>query len=123
VATRVITKIRFVPDGKGITVDLTGYEGMLRIHDVHVTRAHGFSDLVGIAVNTSGHDLAYVQLGCSLLDRDGAVLANVIDNREAWPAGATWGFDCSAEVAATGGIVRVDEGRLTTRAAVPRPPC
>jgi hypothetical protein len=96
------------PNGEGIIVEVSGYEGLIDIHDVHLRRAYGFSDLVGIAVNTSGRDLTYVQLGCTLLDREGRVLANVIDNRESWPDGATWGFDCSAEVKATGGIVRVD---------------
>jgi hypothetical protein len=102
------TRPRYVPNGKAITVEIGGYEGSVEIHDVHLRHAYGFSDLVGIAVNTSGRDLTYVQLGCSLLDGQGRVLANVIDNRETWPAGATWGFTCSAEVDATGGIVRVD---------------
>jgi hypothetical protein len=98
----------FVPNGKGVTVELGGSVGLIEIHDVHLRHAYGFSDLVGIAVNTSDRDLAYVQLGCTLLDGKGRVLANVIDNRETWAAGATWGFTCSAEVDATGGIVRVD---------------
>jgi hypothetical protein len=101
-------KSTLVPNGKDITVELTGYEGVVQIHDVHLTRAYGFSDLIGIAVNQSGEEIAYAQLGCTLLDAKGRVLANVIDNREHWPAGASWGFDCTAEVDATGGIVRVD---------------
>ncbi len=98
----------FAPNGSGITVETTGYTDLLEIRDVQLTRAYGFSDLIGIAVNTSGRDLEYVEIGCSLLDAGGRVVANVIDNREVWPAGATWGFDCSAEVEATGGVVRVD---------------
>jgi hypothetical protein len=101
-------KTKWIPDGRGIVVELIGYEDVVEIHDVHLNHAYGFSDLVGIAVNKSGHELSYMQLGCSLLDTRGRVLANVIDNRETWPAGASWGFDCSAEVNATGGIVRVD---------------
>jgi cell division protein FtsB len=97
-----------VPNGKGVVVETEGYEDLIQVHDVHLTHAYGFSDLVGIAVNTSGRNLSYVQLGCSFLDARGRVLANVIDNRESWPAGSSWGFDCGAEVNATGGIVRVD---------------
>jgi cell division protein FtsB len=97
-----------VPNGKGVVVETKGYADLIQIHDVHLTHAYGFSDLVGIAVNMSGRNLSYVQLGCSFLDAKGRVLANVIDNRESWPAGSSWGFDCGAEVKATGGIVRVD---------------
>jgi hypothetical protein len=107
-AAAAAAKPALVPNGKRITVELTGYEGVVQIHDVHLTKAYGFSDLIGIAVNESGKDIAYAQLGCTLLDAKGRVLANVIDNRENWPAGASWGFDCTAEVDATGGIVRVD---------------
>jgi hypothetical protein len=99
---------RFAPNGAGITVETTGYADLVQIHDVQLTRAYGFADLIGIAVNTSGRDLEYVEIGCSLLDGEGRVMANVIDNREAWPAGASWGFTCSAEAEATGGVVRVD---------------
>ena len=95
-------------NGKDVTVELTGYEDVLDIHDVRLTHAYGFSDLIGIAVNKSGKTITYAQLGCTFLDGKGRVVSNVIDNREKWPAGASWGFDCSAEVDATGGIVRVD---------------
>jgi hypothetical protein len=108
VVTKEVPVPTRVPNGKKITVETTGFEEVVEVYDVHLTHAYGFSDLVGIAENTGGESLEYVQIGCTFLDAQGRVLANVIDNRETWAPGATWGFDCSAEVDATGGVVRVD---------------
>lgn len=111
VETKTVTETvaRWIPNGKGISVEVTGFEDMIRIHDVQVTHSFGYSDLIGIAVNKSGRTISYAQLGCTFLDRQGKVLANQIANKQDWAAGATWGFVCSAETDATGGIVRVDE--------------
>ncbi len=111
VRTETVTETvtEYVPNGETVSVEVTGYEGMIRIYDVQLTREYGFSDLIGIAENTSGRVIAYAQLGCSFLDRDGRLLAAAMDNKQDWRPGQTWGFTCSAEVDATGGIVRVDE--------------
>lgn len=108
VVTRKVPVPTRVPNGNEISVETTGFEDVVEVFDVQLTHAYGFSDLVGIARNNGEETIAYVQIGCSFLDAKGRVLANVIDNRENWAPGATWGFDCSAEVDATGGIVRVD---------------
>jgi hypothetical protein len=105
--TKTVTK--WVPDGEGVQVEVTGYEGMVELRDVQITRSYGYTDLIGIAVNTSGQTLSYAQLGCTFLDADGGVLANQIDNKQNWLPDQTWGFDCSGQVRATGGILRVDE--------------
>jgi hypothetical protein len=111
VETTVVTKEvpRWVPNGKDVTVETTGFGGMIKIHDVSLTHAYGYSDLIGIAVNDSGRTISYVQLGCTFLGADGRILANEIVNRQSWAPGQTWGFDCSGQVDATGGILRVDE--------------
>lgn len=101
--------IRWIPNGEGISVELTGYEGQIGIRDVQITQAYGFSDLIGIAVNKSGRTISYAQLGCTFLAEDGTVLANSMVNKLNWAPGQTWGFDCSAQVDAAGGIMRVDE--------------
>jgi len=103
------TVTRWVPNGKDVTVELTGFEDLVAIHDVHLTRQYGYSDLIGIAVNRSGEVISYAQLGCSFLDEDGRLLASGIDNKQDWRPGQSWGFVCSADVDATGGILRVDE--------------
>jgi len=103
------TVTRWVPNGKDVTVELTGFEDLVAIHDVHLTRQYGYSDLIGIAVNRSGDVISYAQLGCSFLDGEGQLLASGIDNKQDWQPGQSWGFVCSAEVDATGGILRVDE--------------
>jgi hypothetical protein len=103
------TVTRWVPDGKDVTVELTGFEGLVKIHDVQLTHSFGYSDLIGIAVNRSGEVISYAQLGCSFLDEDGRLLASGIDNKQGWQPGQSWGFVCSADVDATGGILRVDE--------------
>ena len=110
VQTKTVTKTvpKWIPDGAAVTVEITGFEGTAEIHDVQLTQAFGFSDLVGIAVNTSPGTISYAELGCTFVDAAGNVLANGIVNRTDWPAGASWGFDCSAQVVATGGILRVD---------------
>ena len=108
VVTKKVPVPQPVPNGREISVETTGFEDVVEVFDVHLTHAYGFSDLVGIARNIGEESIAYVQIGCTFLDAKGRVLANVIDNREDWAPGATWGFDCSAEVGATGGIVRVD---------------
>jgi hypothetical protein len=105
--TKTVTK--WVPNGRAVHVEITGYEGMLELRDVQITHSYGYTDLIGIAVNTSGQTLSYAQLGCSFLDEDGTVLANQIDNKQNWLPNQTWGFDCSGQVRATGGILRVDE--------------
>ncbi|GIV00595.1 MAG: hypothetical protein KatS3mg014_2210 [Actinomycetota bacterium] len=107
--TETVTETVYVPNGRGVSVEVTGYEGMVRIYDVQLTHAYGYSDLIGIAENTSGRVISYAQLGCSFLDRDGRLLATSMDNKQDWRPGQTWGFVCSAEVDATGGILRVDE--------------
>lgn len=111
VETKTVTETvpRWVPNGKGVEVELTGFEGQVEIHDVQLTHAYGYSDFVGIAVNRSGQTVSYAQLSCTFLDADGKILANEIVNRQDWAPGQSWGFDCSGQVDATGGIVRVDE--------------
>jgi hypothetical protein len=111
VQTKAVTKTvtKWVPDGSSVTVETTGFESMIEIHDVQITQAFGFSDLVGIAINSTGGTVSYAELGCSFLDAHGKVLANAIVNRTDWAAGASWGFDCSAQVTATGGVLRVDQ--------------
>jgi hypothetical protein len=105
--TETVTK--WVPNGDGVQVEVTGFEGMIELRDVQITHSYGYTDLIGIAVNTSGQTLSYAQLGCTFLDADGTVLANQIDNKQTWLPDQTWGFDCSGQVRATGGILRVDE--------------
>lgn len=107
--TETVTETVYVPNGEGVSVEVTGFEGMVRIYDVQLTHSYGYSDLIGIAENTSGRVIAYAQLGCSFLDRDGRLLAAGMDNKEDWRPGQSWGFVCSAEVDATGAILRVDE--------------
>ncbi len=111
VETKVVTKTvpRWVPNGKAVEVEMTGFAGLIGIHDVQLTHAYGYTDLIGIAVNKSGRTISYVELGCSFVDADGRLLANQIVNRQNWAPGQTWGFDCSGQVDATGGILRVDE--------------
>ena len=111
VKTEVVTKKvrRWVPDGTGIEVDTTGFEDRIAIHDVQLTRAYGYSHLIGIAINQSGETLSYAQLGCTFVDADGRLLANEMVNKATWAPGQSWGFDCSAQVDATGGMLRVDE--------------
>jgi hypothetical protein len=111
VETRTVTKsvTRWIPNGKGITVDVTGFEGRIQIHDVQLTHAFGYTDLIGIAVNKSAQTISYAQLGCSFLGPDGRLLAAGMDNKQNWQPGQSWGFDCSGQVNATGGILRVDE--------------
>jgi hypothetical protein len=111
VKTEVVTKkvSRWVPDGTGIEVDTTGFEDRIAIHDVQLTRAYGYSHLIGIAINRSGETLSYAQLGCTFVDADGRLLANEMVNKATWAPGQSWGFDCSAEVDAAGGMLRVDE--------------
>jgi hypothetical protein len=103
------TVTRWVPNGETVTVEVTGFEGTVELRDVQLTHAYGFSDLIGIAINTSGQTISYAQLGCTFLNADGAVVANAIDNKQNWLPDQTWGFSCSAQVRATGGILRVDE--------------
>jgi hypothetical protein len=103
------TVTRWVPNGKDVTVELTGYEDLVAIHDVQLTHSYGYSDLIGIAINRSGAVISYAQLGCSFLDEEGRLLASGIDNKQDWQPGQSWGFVCSADVNATGGILRVDE--------------
>lgn len=103
------TVVKWVPSGSEVTVELTGFEGLVGIHDVQLTHQYGYSDLIGIAVNRSGEVISYAQLGCSFLDEDGRLLASGIDNKQDWRPGQSWGFVCSADVDATGGILRVDE--------------
>jgi hypothetical protein len=111
VKTKVVTKKvrRWVPDGTGIDVDTTGFENRIAIHDVQLTRAYGYSHLIGIAINRSGETLSYTQLGCTFVDEDGRLLANEMVNKATWVSGQSWGFDCGAQVDATGGMLRVDE--------------
>jgi hypothetical protein len=105
--TKTVTK--WVPNGRAVQVEVTGYEGMVELRDVQISHSYGYTDLIGIAVNTSGQTLSYAQLGCTFVDEDGTVLANHIDNKQNWLPDQTWGFDCSGQVRATGGILRVDE--------------
>ena len=111
VETKTVTEevIRWVPNGTDVAVELTGFEGIVGIHDVQITRSYGFTDIVGIAVNQSDQTLSYAQLGCTFLDKDGNVMANAMTNKQGWAPGQSWGFTCSAQVDATGGILRVDE--------------
>jgi hypothetical protein len=111
VKTEVVTKKvpRWVPNGKRIEVDTTGFEDRIAIHDVQLTRAYGYSHLIGIAINRSAETLSYAQLGCTFVDADGRLLANEMVNKATWAPGQRWGFDCSAQVDATGGMLRVDE--------------
>jgi hypothetical protein len=111
VETETVTEevVRWVPNGEGVAVEITGFEGVIGIHDVQITQAYGFTDIVGIAVNESGHTISYAQLGCTFLDEDGKVLANAITNKQGWAPEQSWGFTCSAQVDSTGGILRVDE--------------
>jgi hypothetical protein len=104
-----VTETVYVPNGEEVTVEVTGFEGLVRIYDVQLTHSYGYSDLIGIAENTSGRTISYAQLGCSFLDREGRLLAAGMDNKQDWRPGQTWGFVCSAEVDATGAILRVDE--------------
>jgi|SRR5512132_1683722 hypothetical protein len=106
-ATKTVTK--WVPNGEAVTVEVTGYQDMIQVRDVQITHSYGYTDLIGIAVNTSGQTLSYAQLGCTFLDADGNVLANQMDNKQNWLPDQTWGFDCSGQVRGTGGILRVDE--------------
>jgi hypothetical protein len=105
--TKTVTK--WVPNGDAVTVEVTGYEDMIQVRDVQITHSYGYTDLIGIAVNTSGQTLSYAQLGCTFLDADGNVLANQMDNKQNWLPDQTWGFDCSGQVRGTGVILRVDE--------------
>lgn len=107
--TEIVTETVYVPNGEEVSVEVTGFEGMIRIYDTQLTHSYGYSDLIGIAENTSGRTIAYAQLGCSFLDRSGRLLAAGMDNKQDWRPGQTWGFVCSAEVDATGAILRVDE--------------
>lgn len=109
--TKTVTKTvpRWVPDGDGVEVETTGFEDQIEIHDVQLTHAYGYSDLIGIAVNRSGRTISYAELGCTFLGADGELLANEIVNRQSWAPGQSWGFDCAGQVDATGGILRVDE--------------
>jgi hypothetical protein len=111
VETQTVTEevLRWVPNGSEVSVEVTGFADLIAIHDVQVTHAYGFTDLVGIAVNRSGATVSYAQLGCTFLDADGNVLANGMVNKQSWAPGQSWGFTCSAQVDATGGILRVDE--------------
>jgi hypothetical protein len=107
IVTRTISK--WVPSGKGVTVDTTGFSTQIEIHDVQLTRALGFTDLVGIAINRSDQAISYAELGCTFVDGSGQVLANAIDNRDNWAPNAAWGFDCGAQVKAAGGTLRVNQ--------------
>ncbi len=111
VKTEVVRKEvpRWVPNGTGIEVDTTGFEGRIEIRDVQLTHAYGYSHLIGIAINRSGETMSYAQLGCTFVDADGRLLANEMVNKATWAPGQSWGFDCSAQVDGTGGVLRVDE--------------
>ncbi len=111
VKTKVVTQElrRWVPNGRGIQVDTTGFEGRIAIHDVQLTHAYGYSHLIGIAINRSGETVSYAQLGCTFVDADGRLLANEMVNKATWAPGQSWGFDCNAQVDGSGGTVRVDE--------------
>lgn len=101
--------VRWVPNGEGVSVEITGFDELIGVKDVQIRHAYGFTDLVGIAVNESATEISYAQLGCTFVDAEGNVLANAIANKQGWMPGQSWGFTCSAQVDATGGIVRVDE--------------
>lgn len=101
--------VKWVPNGKGVTVEVAGFKGAIEVRDVQLTHSFGYSDLVGIAINKTGRVISYAQLGCTFLDANGAVLANAMDNRSNWAPGATWGFSCGTQVEASGGILRVDQ--------------
>lgn len=103
------TVTEYVPNGEEVVVEITGFEGLIDVYDVQLRHSYGYSDLVGIAENTSGDVISYAQLGCSFLDKDGELLTTSIDNKQSWQPGQSWGFVCSADVDATGGILRVDE--------------
>jgi len=103
------TVTEYVPDGEAVTVEITGFDGIVHVYDVRLTHSYGYSDLIGIAENTSGEVISYAQLSCSFLAKDGELLATSIDNKQDWQPGQSWGFVCSADVDATGGILRVDE--------------
>ena len=103
------TVTEYVPNGRRVTVEVTGFDGLVEIYDVRLTHAYGYSDLIGIAENTSGDTISYAQLGCSFLDAEGGLPATGMDNKQGWRPGQSWGFVCSADVNATGGILRVDE--------------
>ncbi len=107
--TETETVTKWVPSGGGISVEVTGFASLIGIHDVQVTHSYGYTDVIGIAVNKSDRTIAYAQLGCTFLDKDGRVLANEITNKQNWAPGATWGFVCSGQTDATGAILRVDE--------------
>jgi hypothetical protein len=100
---------KWVPSAEGVAVETTGFEGMVAIHDVQITHSYGFTDLIGIAVNKSGQTITYAELGCTFVGADGELLANGMVNKQNWAPGQSWGFTCSAQVDATGGIVRVNE--------------
>lgn len=105
--TQTITK--WIPNGEGISVEVTGFAAMIGIHDVQMTHSYGYTDVIGIAVNKSDRTIAYAQLGCTFLDSEGRVLANEITNKQNWAPGATWGFVCSGQTDAAAAILRVDE--------------
>jgi hypothetical protein len=113
--TKIVTKTvpKWVPNGNGIKVETTGYEGQIEIKDVHLTRDDiGTSHVIGIAINTSGQPSSYAELGCTFLNSGGQVVDNEIDNKSGWPAGASWGFDCTTSGqpgGVTGAILRVDQ--------------
>lgn len=111
VETETVTETvtEYVPNGRRVTVETTGFEDLVEIYDVRLTHSYGYSDLIGIAENTSGKTISYAQLGCSFLDPKGGLLATGMDNKQDWRPGQSWGFVCSADVNATGGILRVDE--------------
>ncbi|HEU4355549.1 MAG TPA: FxLYD domain-containing protein [Actinomycetota bacterium] len=111
VETETVTETvtEYVPNGKDVTVEITGFDGLVEVYDVRLTHSYGYSDLIGIAENTSGETISYAQVGCSFLDAKGGLLATGMDNKQDWRPGQSWGFVCSADVNATGGILRVDE--------------
>ncbi len=85
------TVTEYVPNGEEVSVEITGFDGLVRIYDVHLTHSYGYSDLIGIAENTSGEAISYAQLGCSFLDKDGHLLATSIDNKQNWQPGTELG--------------------------------
>jgi hypothetical protein len=100
----------WVPSGSGIEVETTGFEGEISVNDVQLTTGLGYSNLVGIAQNLTDRTIPYAEIGCTFVDRDGVVIANNFANTNGWPAGATWGFTCSAPGDdAAGGVVRIDQ--------------
>lgn len=111
VKTETVTETvtEYVPNGRDVTVETTGFEGLVEVYDVRLTHSYGYSDLIGIAENTSGETISYAQVGCSFLDAKGGLVATGMDNKQDWRPGQSWGFVCSADVNATGGILRVDE--------------